>query len=248
MKKPIQGVFILIFASIVFISGSAWGGSDDIVVPTDPAKYLQSNFRDFSKEAGLAISYLPLAPAEPLGITGFDIGGEITLADIDQNKAYWTGITSDNSPPSLVPLAKIHVQKGLPFGFDVGIIYSQVPSSNISLIGGEVKWAFLRGNLLMPALAIRGSYTTLLGVSNLDINTYGVDLSISKGFTFITPYAGIGEVWIQSKPQNTFLTEESLSLTKGFVGIKITLLLVNFVAQADFSTIPLYSARLNIGF
>jgi hypothetical protein len=190
-----------------------------------------------------------LAPAEPLGITGFDIGGEVTLADIDQNKDFWKQVMNPGeTPPSILPLAKVHAQKGLPFGFDVGVVYSQVPSSNISLIGGEVKWAFLRGNLLMPALAIRGSYTSLLGVSHLDMSTYGVDLSISKGFTFVTPYAGIGEVWIRSKTDVATLSTENISSTKGFVGIKMTLLLVNFVAQADFSTIPLYSARLNFGF
>ena len=36
----------------------------------------QSTFRDFSKELAVATSFKPLAPAEPLGITGFDIGVE----------------------------------------------------------------------------------------------------------------------------------------------------------------------------
>ena len=36
----------------------------------------------------------------------------------------------------------------------------------------------------MPAVALRGSYTKLLGVSDMDLNTYGLDLSASKGIAF----------------------------------------------------------------
>jgi hypothetical protein len=225
---------------------NVWGSSDIQIPPT----YSQSQFHDFSKQGGLAISYFPLAPAEPLGITGFDIGGEVTLANIDQNESFWKDIAKDNDPPDLLILPKIHVQKGIPFGIDLGIVYSKVPNSNISMIGGEIKWAFIGGNLVFPALALRGSYTTLLGVDDLGMSTYGVDLSISKGISFITPYAGIGEVWIDSKPKSSLvsLSTENISLTKGFVGVKLSLFVVNFVAEADFSTIPVYSARLNFGF
>jgi|GEM_PF-117551 len=210
----------------------------------------QSEFRDFSEEAGLAVSYLPLSPAESLGIVGIDIGIEVTAADIREDQSFWTKLTHNNNPPSLMILPKLHVQKGLPFGFDVGAVYSKVPQSNISMVGGELKWAFISGNAAVPAVAIRGSYTKLLGVSDLDLQTIGADLSISKGFAFITPYAGVGEVWIISKEKVSTLNldSENLSLTKGFIGVKISLLIVNFVAEADFSKIPLYSARINIGF
>lgn len=207
----------------------------------------QSEFKKFSEEAGLALSYLPLSPAEPLGILGIDIGAEVTAANIREDQSYWTKLTQD--PPGQLILPKLHVQKGLPFGFDIGAVYSKVPQSNVSMVGGELKWAFISGNAVFPAVAIRGSYTKLLGVDDLDLQTTGADLSISKGLAFVTPYAGIGQVWIKSKEKvsNLNLKEESLSLTKGFIGVKISLLIVNFVAEADFSKIPLYTARINIG-
>ncbi len=208
----------------------------------------QGEFKDLSEEAGLALSYLPLSPAEPLGILGIDIGAEVTAANIREDRSYWTKITE--GPSSQMILPKLHIQKGLPFGFDIGAVYGKVPQSNVSMVGGELKWAFISGNAVLPAVAIRGSYTRLLGVDNLDLQTTGADLSISKGLAFVTPYAGIGQVWIKTKEKvtNLNLKEESLSLTKGFIGVKISLLIINFVAEVDFSKIPLYTGRINIGF
>ena len=120
-------------------------------------------------------------------------------------------------------------------------------------MGAEVKWAILQGSAVTPAVAIRGAYTKLSGVTDMDISTKSADLSISKGFAMFTPYAGYGMVWIESKEKSTIrslpLQDESLSEAKWFVGCKITFFpLMNFVAEADFAKVNSYSARLNIHF
>lgn len=206
---------------------------------------LQSQFKDMSKELGLLISYAPLSPAEPLGILGFDAGVEITAAKIDSSN--WDKAISN--PPDYIMLPKLHIQKGLPLGIDVGLEYATVPNSNISLYGAELKWAVLRGTMVSPAVAIRGSYTALTGVNELEASTKGLDVSISKGILFITPYAGVGQVWIDTKEKAGLgLDDVSTIATKIFLGAKVKLLLVNLVFQADFSDINMYSARVNVGF
>lgn len=240
--------FWIIMSFFLFVHfGQAWGIDADINL-TD-GSITQEEFKDFSKEAGLVISYIPAAPAEPLGMMGFDIGIEVTAADIREDRSHWTKITGGD-PPSVLIIPKIHAQKGLPFGFDIGAVYSKVPQSNISMIGGEIKWAYLAGNTALPAIAVRGSYTRLLGVSDLNLDTFGADISISKGLAFVTPYAGYGQVWIRSKEKSDFLNleQENVSLAKPFIGVKISLLLINLVLEVDFSEIPLYTGRLNIGF
>ncbi len=208
----------------------------------------QDEFRDFTEEAGLMISYLPLSPAEPLGILGFDVGLETTFVDIHNDKSYWTDAT-DSDPPSTILIPKLHVQKGLPFGVDVGAVYSKISQLNLSLAGAEIKWAAIAGNAALPAVALRGSYTKLMGVDDLDIETYGADLSVSKGFTFITPYAGVGQTWVRSSENSDLeLEDEQVSLSRAFAGVKITFLVVNLVAEAHFSKIPLYTARVNLAF
>ncbi|MFQ5589358.1 MAG: hypothetical protein ACE5HS_23480 [bacterium] len=202
-------------------------------------------FKDFSEEIGLAISYLPMAPAEPLGILGWDIGVEVTVIDIDQG-LWSTAATAD--PPGTVLFPKLHLQKGLLFGIDLGASYTKVPQSNIEVIGGELKYAVVSGNVALPAIAIRGSYTQLRGVDNFDLETYGADISISKGFAFITPYAGYGQVWIKSKETAVLNIDETLNTSKPFVGVKVSLALINFVFEADFGELPMYTARFNVGF
>lgn len=240
MKK-----LFLIAVMIALVSTSSWAADLD---PTNLGNR-QDYFKDISKEVGFALSYFPLAPAEPLGITGFDIGIEVTAVDIDEGKNYWK-LMGDF--PGMLPVPKLHAQKGLPFGIDIGAIYSKVPSSNISLFGGELKWAVLQGTAATPAVAIRGSFTKLLGVDNLNLQTMGYDASISKGVAMFTPYAGVGQVVIESEAKNlpagVTLDKETLTETKYFVGVKTSLLLLKITAEADFAEIPAYSLRVGMGF
>src|ERR1700688_2304655 len=80
----------------------------------------QQDFRDLSEQIGLAISYMPLAPAAPLGLLGFDAGVEVTAVNLDQSKPVWAKVTPDGKIPDYVFFPKLHVQKGLPLGLDVG--------------------------------------------------------------------------------------------------------------------------------
>ena len=213
----------------------------------------QDDFKNLSRDLGLAISYMPLAPAEPLGFPGFDIGVEATGVSIDKNASYLkNSVTNPSDIPSYIPEAKAHVQAGLPVvPIDLGIVYGTAPTTNVKLVGYEIKWAFLRGSTVTPAVAIRGAYTKLSGINVLDIDTKSIDLSISKGFAMFTPYAGIGEVWITSKPNNTVLTSlknEDLTETKGFIGAKLGFGRITFVAEADFAKVNAYSLRMNLHF
>jgi hypothetical protein len=218
----------------------------------------QEEFKKFSTDLGIALSYVPLAPAEPLGgkvLPGFDIGIEATVIKIDKNASYWqNAVTDPGDLPSNLIFPKFHVQVGLPVvPIDLGYVYAKVPGSDITYMGGEIKWAILRGSTVTPAIAIRGAYTKLSGVDVLDVDTKSLDISISKGFAIFTPYAGIGEVWITSKPKNDIdaigIKKEDITETKSFVGFKLTLLPVfNIVAEADFAKVNAYSLRLNLHF
>jgi len=230
---------------VIAFSGPVFAGNDISL----PSTFTQSQFDDLSRELGLAISYVPLSPAAPLGLLGFDIGIEGTAAHIDNNQLFWTEAIG-KTLPSYLAFPKIHAQKGLPFGFDVGLVYAKAPGTNIGLVGGELKWAILKGGIASPAIAIRGDYTKLTGVSDIEMEDYGADISISKGFGFITPYAGYGVVWISSKDKsnvvslNNFNSNES----KGFVGVKFSFFIMSLVGEADFSKVPSYSGRLNFSF
>ena len=192
----------------------------------------QAQFRLLSEDLGAALSYHAQIPAEPLGITGFDIGVGVTATRM-QNAAVLQDATSDDADTTLyVPTLRLH--KGLPAGFDIGLTYAAIPGSNISYAGGELRYAILKGGVASPALGVRASVTKLSGVDQLAFDTRGLDISISKGFAFLTPYAGIGRVWIESDPRGTGgLRTEKFSLTKAFVGFGMNFAVLNVNLQAD---------------
>jgi hypothetical protein len=191
----------------------------------------QPQFRLLSEDLGAVLSYKPLSPGEPLGVTGFDVGFEITGTSIS-NKTILDQVTSGNAP-SMLPVAKLHAHKGLPYGIDVGASYSAIPNSNIKLFGAEIRYAILEGTIATPALALRGSYSKLTGVDQLDFDTKAIDISISKGFTIAKPYAGVGQVWVNSSPNGVPLASEKFTLTKVFAGVNLNFGLTNVAFEAD---------------
>ncbi len=217
---------IMTTVTALVLAPATWAGSDI----NNVGALSQSLFRDLTADLGAALSYKAIRPAEPLGSLGFDIGFEVSSTSLES--AALETATRGETTSSRLLIPKLHVSKGLPLGFDVGAFYTSVPSSNIGLIGGELSYALLEGSVLSPAVSIRGTVSRLTGVNQLDLNTRGLELSVSKGFAFFTPYAGIGQVWINSET-NTGLEDENLTKNKYFLGINFNLGLVNFAAEAE---------------
>jgi hypothetical protein len=191
----------------------------------------QGLFKDLTSDLGAALSYKAIRPAEPMGSLGFDIGFEVTSTKLESNALEQA--TTGNAPSRLV-VPKLHLSKGLPFGFDVGAFYTSVPDSNIGLVGGELSYALFEGGVVSPAISLRGTFSRLTGVNELDLSTKGLELSVSKGFAFFTPYAGIGQVWIDSSTNaNSVLTDESLTKNKYFLGFNLNLGLMNIAAETE---------------
>ena len=197
----------------------------------------QAEFRTLSEDLGAALSYKPITPAAALGTTGFDMGIEVTQTDTSKSAQIWTKATNGGSAISKVYAPKLHIAKGLPFGIDIGAFYSKIPSTNITLTGAELRYAIVDGGIATPAIAVRGSYTKLSGVEQLALSTRGLDISISKGFTIFTPYAGIGQVWVNSTANVTgsggVALAEKFSQGKVFVGANLNLGVSNLAAELD---------------
>lgn len=196
----------------------------------------QADFRLISEDFGSALSYKPVSPTEPLGVTGFDIGVEVTSTDISKSSTALATASGSSSTMSSLIIPKLHVAKGLPFGIDVAAFYAAVPTTNIKLVGGELRVALLKGGVAIPAIGLRAAMTRLSGVDQMAFSTKSLDLSISKGFLMFTPYAGVGQVWVDSTPQGSaaaVLTAETFTQSKVFVGANLNFGLANFALEGD---------------
>ena len=191
---------------------------------------IQGQFKDFNKDLTAALGYKAMAPAAPLGVTGFDLGIALSGTGM-QNSSVWQTATGHDL--SILPVPKLYVTKGLPFGIDIGGFYTRVPSSNIRLYGAEIQYAILEGSALTPAVAVRGTLTNLDGVDQLSFDSQGLELLVSKGFVGVTPYGGIGSVHGKSTAHVASLTSESSNQTKLFAGVNWNVMLANLALEYD---------------
>ncbi len=198
---------------------------------------MQTNFRALSEDFGAALSYKPVTPAAALGLTGFDIGVELSGTDMANSAAAWRSVTGGDALGTII-VPKLHVAKGLPFGIDISAFMTSIPTTDIKVTGGAISYAILEGGLIEPALTVRAAMTRLTGISEFSFSTKSVDISVSKGFIGFTPYIGAGQVWVDSSTTNATLvtaglTAETFSQSKVYAGLNFNLGLPNFAIEAD---------------
>ena len=101
-------------------------------------------------------------------------------------------------------------------------------------------------------MTVRATATKLSGVDGWDLDTQGVELTISKGFAILTPYAGIGRVHVTSEPTGIAalaLKKESFDLDKIYAGLNINLGLLNLAFEVDQTgDAPSYSGKFGFRF
>ncbi|MDA8389809.1 MAG: hypothetical protein M0Z76_03595 [Gammaproteobacteria bacterium] len=189
-----------------------------------------AQFAHLASDLGNAFSYHDMMPAAPLGITGFDVG----VTGSDTHLAYpgaWQAATGSSA--SQLPAVGLQVEKGLPANFDVGLVYDVAPGTPARVIGGNLSYAISSGGLMAPALTIRGTYTRMTGVSQFHLDTRSVEVSLSKGFAFVTPYVGVGRVRTDASADGLALASARLYNDKVYLGVDVNLGLFNLDAEAD---------------
>lgn len=183
----------------------------------------QADFRSVAEDLSAVFNHKSLAPAEPGGITGFAVGAYASYVATDDSGA-WDRLLGDDLDE--IGAVGLIAQKGLPFGVDLGASYVMLPGTDATLFGAELRYALLEGSIATPAVGLRGSYSKLNGVDDLESDSYGLDLSVSKGFGPLTPYAGVGYQWSRFEADPQFnLDEENVDEARFFVGLRLSALI-----------------------
>lgn len=244
----------LVFLAVILLT-AAVAQATDISFQTG---LTQGEFHKLAAEAGGAIAFRNAAPAAPLGVEGFDIGISSSFVDINSGSSYWKKAFT-NDAPSVLPVPAFRVRKGLPYGVDVGAMYAYAPNTNIKVWGVEASKALIDGGAAVPSVAMRGSYTWLAGVGDLQLQTGGIDLSVSKGFLLFTPYAGIGGLMTNAEakgnltnpdlPNFVRLKNETIWQARYFAGVEVTPLpLVRLLGEIEYCERPIYTIKASVGF
>jgi hypothetical protein len=242
------------FAALLIVAAAFPLLADD--VSFDPT-ITQEDFRTFSRIVGQGIFATPVQPARTTGLLGFDVGIAATAVKVDTNASYWqraVPATSNFTTHGYAAVPRLVVSKGFGAGTISGS-YAKVNSSGIKAWGGSLDLPVIRGSLLSPELALRGSYATLTGVDVFKLKTYGLELFLSKGFGPVMPYGAIGKMRTDSRGTipATSLTPETTLTDRGTfnrytLGVRFSLVVPKLVVEATQAQVRSYAAKISVGF
>jgi len=205
----------------------------------------QQEFRLLSEDLAAAFSYKGVTPAKRLGPVGFDIGIEVTQTDVENSAVFAKAGAGDQSK-ILTP--KLHVNVGLFAGIDLGAFLGGSSDLDASVFGMDARFALMEDTLTTPAIALRLSGTRTNGME-VRVGTVAADLMVSKTFTAITPYAGVGFARISAKPHVTTLGDESFNKSRVFGGLNLNLAIANFAIEAEkMGDNTSYTAKIGVRF
>lgn len=190
----------------------------------------QGLYNDLVNELGTALNYKAFSPTNPLNTDGVEIDFGFTSNSQYQYKDDLRDTSADESSDSLY-IPKVRIQKGLTPDLNVGAFYGTGEGNTIEEYGGELSYAIWNDRPAIPALAVRGSYAQLSSEDDIDLTAAGLEFSISKGFSALTPYGGVGAVWIDGRSSN--LEYDTSTIAKYFLGLNLNFGSVNFAAEAD---------------
>ena len=81
----------------------------------------QAKFKGLTREYALALSPGLMAPAETMGINGFQFDLQFSVTSINNDRSYWIDGIQDETPPGSLVVSRIGVRKGLPGSLEVGM-------------------------------------------------------------------------------------------------------------------------------
>jgi hypothetical protein len=229
--------------ALMLVCASSAALADDVEITCGSCK---DDFQSMAEDLVATIDYKAAGPAEATGITGFGLGLVTTYVPVD--KGEWERVTG-SADFSAIGLVGLQATKGLPFGIDLGLFYATAPGSNVDAIGGEVRYAFLKGGVATPAVALRLSHVVVSGIDSFDLDSTALDLGVSKGFGPFTPYGGVGYVKGSADPKGSGSTavggEAKVDEMKLYAGARLSLGLIEFTPEIDkVGDVTSYSLRI----
>ena len=265
VSKLLNGVVsALVFLSIFLSTSYAQGDGSDVYWHIEPSvkecsielnpSLTQEQFKKFTKQSALLTTFRALSSAEPLGSMNFSFGIDYSYTPVDQRDPAW--INTFTHPDEDCPLGDAVVMPtlrgrlGISDNVDIGAYFTKAPEANYGFLAGEIKYAVLQESEKVPAVAIRPTFVTLLGVDDMDLNVYGVDFSASKKFGMFTPYLGIREILAvgTETTSKVDLDRESVWATQGIIGVTFSISRFNFAAEYNIAEVSTFAITTGFNF
>lgn len=164
--------------------------------------------------------------ARTTGFRHFYLGFETSIVSIDDSADYWARGTEGDSMTlgtnrfvdSTLNLSRLHLRKGLPWGFEIGLSAGHIFNTSYWVWGGSLKISLMEGfrkglPAFIPDVAVRASVQTLTGDGEYNLTVPSLDVIISKPLVLgrtvvLTPIIGVQFFWTAADSESVDLTPE----------------------------------------
>lgn len=171
--------------------------------------------------------FTPVEPAGSKGITGYSLGGGLSIYSISQLSNDQKERLNLSYDSERLILNQIYFNKGLFSPIDFGLSAAASANSEIQRFGGYLQWTLFEG-FKLPALSVRGYYQNTYGIRGAALRSEGIEGLVAYSFfRYFTVYAGKGMLSSKSSITRSFsegpdTTSELVeSSYPAFVGAKI---------------------------
>ncbi|HXO20752.1 MAG TPA: hypothetical protein VOA87_12615 [Thermoanaerobaculia bacterium] len=235
-----RGGLVLLFLALAAAPAAAWEVNGDA-----PAADFHAFDRRFSADA----YFYPRHGAAPLGLVGFEVWADATYDSGFDNQPFANTVVKGSLTGGFLSVDRVGVRKGLPGGFDLGASYGATLGGDVRLLSAELQYAIASGGLVAPALSIRLTGSRTLNARAYDLSQYGAELLLSKGFTVLTPYVGVGIVHSRGRLRGS-ASELSDSSDRGiaYAGLTLNLLLPKITVEVERGEVVQGAVRVGFGF
>lgn len=279
MKASI-GTFLAASIAALGVSADAWALDNDPALErlcviedagsttpcgTSPAPDQQA-FADLSREYGMLFAPMVLAPAETMGINGFQLNLQIGVHSVNSDEDYWVRGAEDGDPDPILTTLRFDVRKGLPYSFELGVNGTYLLESELWAFGGALKWAVNEAVDAFPVdIALRGSVNRVVGSAELDLTTAGFDLIVGKSFgaggvANLAPYIAYSPAWVIARSGvidatpgngddvegNIVFASETQVLHRFVIGTRVILGAFNLTPEVAVAQ-GLFDTHINVG-
>ena len=164
-----------------------------------------------------------VAPAESMGVNGFDVGIEETFLMERKNHPRrangllatgWEAMAMSGQPSPVGHAPGVRFRKGLPFSGEVEGTFRYVPNTRQAIVSGHARWSVLDGWPWVPDVALGIGYGGYIGNPQLDVGAMQLDVvagwtipvgvpeSIYNGYQF-SPWFGYAIAIGHAQAKNT---------------------------------------------
>jgi hypothetical protein len=202
-------------------AGSAGANVGKYYNPLSGFERCPTNDAAFAKliaELGFAIAPTASHTARTTGFGGYKVALEASYTTIDSDAHFWkegtqgavdesTGLSSirNTSPDSVLQMYTVKLNKGFPFGVELGASFGHLANTTIVAGGADIRIALFEGFRssvpgFLPDVGVGGGVRTISGTSEVKLTVASFDAQLSKPIAIassvvVSPH--IGYQWLR---------------------------------------------------